>query len=117
MPVTVWERDSFGAAEMTLSPRRVLIGKPDERLTKLMRNNFDYVYPFSSDCALPLKTAVTALLHAERADGYDKTDEPIINTPDNIVKRLDERVDFIDENVNPPETTERKSRRNDATDE
>lgn len=117
MPVTVWERDSFGAAEMTLSPRRILIGKPDERLTKLMRNNFDYVYPFSSDCALPLKTAVTALLHAERADGYDKTDEPIINTPDNIVKRLDERVDFIDENVNPPETTERKSRRNDATDE
>lgn len=65
LPVTEWDKESFGAAELKREPRKILVGKTDEKLVSEMRKNFGYTYPYSSACSLPLKTAVTSLLKKE----------------------------------------------------
>ena len=65
LPVTEWDKESFGAAELKREPRKILVGKTDPGLVSEMRKNFGYTYPYSSACSLPLKTAVTSLLKKE----------------------------------------------------
>ena len=65
LPVTEWDKESFGAAELKREPRKILVGKTDEKLVFEMRKNFGYTYPYSAACSLPLKTAVTSLLKKE----------------------------------------------------
>ena len=65
LPVTEWDKESFGAAELKREPRKILVGKTDPELVSEMRKNFGYTYPYSSACSLPLKTAVTSLLKKE----------------------------------------------------
>ena len=76
LPVTVWEKGDFGAAEITREPRKILVGKTDEKLVARMKSNFSYAYPYAADCVLPLKTTVTQV-NAESESAADLFKSPL----------------------------------------
>ncbi len=50
------------------SSKKILIGKGDEELTSLIKENVEYVYPYREATTLPLKTSPTANLKTESVD-------------------------------------------------
>lgn len=77
IPLEISCESDFSSAEVKRGIRKVIIGKADENDKKTLRRNFAYVYPYATDCTLPLKSTVTDVLNREttaRTEYYDEAD-------------------------------------------
>lgn len=61
LPVTLYTKETLEFLNRKESPRKVLIGEEDKELSRKMKDNFSYLYPYEEQIALPLKTTVTAV--------------------------------------------------------
>ncbi len=82
-PATVHSLEEFNFSATKYEPRKVLVGKTDERRKEEIRCCIDFLYPYLLDVNVPLKTSVTSSLHIEDKTLIDenetKDDSVVIN--------------------------------------
>ncbi len=61
IPLTEHTYQEIDEQVREINPRKVIIGKPDEQMVNEIKAKIEYVYPFSEDVNLPLKSSVTEL--------------------------------------------------------
>ncbi len=101
---TVTLGEDLISSQASPKPQTVVVGKKNEDLCSIVKQNLSFVYPFEREVSLPLKTSVTANLDADGAILVEEVighteDEPIvkkrITTDEGIVAhKIMEHYDF-----------------------
>ncbi len=74
MPTITVERSELKSQFQSEKAKTVEFQSPRPSLVQAMKNHLDFVYPFVSDCSLPVKRSVTELAEKDRAETIRETE-------------------------------------------